>query len=124
MIEGFFGVFAPNGELEAVESTEDAANNSALMLSPFTNGKPPQVANRKVEPVTIIRGDVADYIETLLLKCSSSVAVNAYNAYQKQIALCTGYHPTTGKPILIPTPDYFAAKEKLRAVLAIRDAIK
>lgn len=51
----FWGVYSPRGELEAVESSKALADATALALSPQIGGKPPQVPNRIVERVDIVR---------------------------------------------------------------------
>jgi hypothetical protein len=52
----FWGVYSPKGELEAVCDSEGLAREAALDLSPQVGGKRPQVANRTVERVDVVRG--------------------------------------------------------------------
>lgn len=54
-----FGVFAPDGDLEAVSLTEGEAAFYAEHLSPLIKGS--RHINRKVEPVSILVGDLAAF---------------------------------------------------------------
>lgn len=56
---GFFGVFSPKGELEAVESTQDGADAAAVNLSPGDG--PRKTVNRKTAPVLIFCGSLDDF---------------------------------------------------------------
>lgn len=53
LFTGFYGVFAPNGELEAVEITEGGATSSALNLAPPDLAKR-RMTNRTVRPVVVL----------------------------------------------------------------------
>lgn len=70
--DGFYGVFAPNGELEAVESTEGMADVAAENLSPKINGK--SQVNRAVGPVTVIAGSVDAMMAACLADAVSIIA--------------------------------------------------
>lgn len=58
-IEGFVGVFAPNGELEAVESTPGGATAAAFNLSP--GEKAGKRVTRDCVPVIVFVGSLDEF---------------------------------------------------------------
>lgn len=70
--EGFFGVFSPSGELEAVEADAGGADFAAENLSPKVGGRPK--LNRAVAPVTVIAGSLDDLMVALLARAADTVA--------------------------------------------------
>jgi CBS-domain-containing membrane protein len=72
--DGFFGVFNKRGELEAIESTQDAADISALNLSPKSDGRPQ--LNRTVRPVLVLDETVdltADDIDRIIRRVKERI---------------------------------------------------
>lgn len=119
----FFGIFTTKGELEAVESTLDAATVTACNLSPGKGGKAPLAPiGRTVEPVTIVRGDIGEALALLLAAASDKVVAGALAEYETQVKKCTVY--ADGKPpVVIGNNAYFAAKAKLFAALSVYEGI-
>ena len=87
MIEGFFGVFAPDGELEAVENSEAGARISAINLSPHKDGKPPAEPNRTIRPVIILTHDPLTAIGPILRRMAALAAAASSKADAKLAAM-------------------------------------
>lgn len=121
--DSFFGVFNKRGELECVESTENAATTSACNLSPHTNGKPPSAPlGRTVEPVTIIRGDLGAFMVHMLNMAADANVSRLHAAYEKARRQATTYDDK-GHEVLVANGSYFEAKERLRTALQLRQAL-
>lgn len=122
--DSFYGIFNRKGELEAVESTEIAAYITACNLSPYTGGKPPSIpVGKVVEPITVIRGDVAEAIANLIEIAASSNIVKLYEEYKKLLKRCTHTDEKSGKPVVIPTNDLLTAKERLRTAVEFQRSV-
>lgn len=113
----FFGVFAPNGELDAVEGTELMASYSASALSPNKN-RP----NRVVEPVTVIRGDLGAAMVVMLALVTKAQAEGRLNAYETALRAATTIDKN-GNPIVVANNALLDAKEKLRTALSLHEAV-
>lgn len=114
LVTGFIGVISPNGELEAVESTETDAEFARVHLSP--NKKQP---NRKLEPVLILRGELSD----LMLEFATKELGKRFAEFEKAEKDCTTIDNKSGKPVIMATADYITARERLRTAARLQSAL-
>lgn len=119
----FFGIYNRKGELEAVESTALAAFATACNLSPGKDGKAPNAPiGRTVEPVTIIRGDLGTAFAHMLVLVTDASVNQHFIAYSQALAAATVINDK-GVETVIATNRLLEATGKLRAALALKDAV-
>jgi len=113
----FYGVYAPNGELDAVEGTELMAAHSASALSP--NKKQP---NRVVEPVTVIRGDLGAAIVAVMAIVTKGKVADHLKVFEAALLAATTIDKN-GNPVVVANNAFLDAKERLKTAIAVHNAV-